>query len=718
MIAAALAAFLATPAAAFAQVAADAPVSPAAAALAEPVMAASPTVIPPKREIIRDSVSKKTYLKLNSGVVAPIADAAAAQVTAGTAVKTETNVEQRYKVDAAIDSARIGEGQALRPSVKPVNLNHQLVKEPGKPVVYLVKKCNGKPVLYPIANMETLSTLRFSAQNIRQITPALRAQMAVGETVNAETMTVKYEDGAGVYRKVNGKLVPYTTEAEFRADAKDECDIIKLPPRVVPLPAPQPSPVPEPTPTPRTPGERPAAWGSPNQNFLDITLYTPPDYGYGYGLPGINQGFVALKKDQAVAYRAREATAWQVGEFKPTAAKDALVACQKYFPGTWMAQAMTNYNFLSAWYSASGIPAASTGWFLYACLQPPKITNLATPDAQIKYDSGAMPEPSDLGAVSYWYGKVNRHSVPNLTTLVGDVTWSSDPDGSSGANVDVLRYCQKWFPGTQSAQYIGGTTMDDWKDAGLRNSWKGGGATYACRSAAAVTPTFPTDTGSPTTLPTPVPTPVPNTTLSVPPLTAADHVRGSLDSAFKIATYTDFECPYCEAFHATLNEVRATYGTQLAVAYRNFPLTSIHPQAGRAAEAAECAAELGGNDGYWRYVDTLFPVSPISSSAAADPIAQLVSIAEQSGLDRTTFQSCLDSRRYAAKVSSDVSAAISAGAMGTPHSGIFGPNGANVIRGAVSSQELRQTIEGLRATAATVTPQTTAPTNVRVYPWD
>lgn len=688
-----------------AALAADPAVTPAAAALAEPVLAATPTALPQKREVIKDSATKKVYLKLGEGVVAPVADAVAAQVNANAAVKTEQNVEQRYKLDAPIDSARLGEGQTLRPSLKPVNLNHELVKEAGKPAVYLVKKCNGKPVLYPIANMETLSTLRFKPENIRTITPTVKQQLAVGEAVSAATAVVKYEDGAAVYRRVDGKLVPYLNEAEFKAEAKDECDIIKLPPRVVPLPAPQPSPVPEPTPTPRTPDGKPVAWGSPNQNFTDVSLYTPPDYGYGYGLPGLNQGFVALKPNQRVAYRSREAAAWQVGEMTPAAAKDALVACQKYFPGSWMAQAMTNYNFLSAWYSASGVPAASTGWFLYACLLPP---TSAGPQA-----TGAVPEAGDLGAVTYWYGKVNRHSVPKPTALVGDVTWNSDPDGSSGANVDVLQYCKKWFPETKSAQYIGGTGIDDWKDAGLRNSWKGGGATYACRSAAAVVPTFPANTENPTTLPTPTPTPAP--TPAVPPLSAADHVRGSLSAPLKLVTYTDFECPYCKVFHATLNQVREALGSELAVAYRNFPLTSIHPQAGRVAEAAECAAELDGNDGYWRYVDTLFPVAPLASSPSADPVSQLVNLGVQAGFDRAAFQTCVDSRRYAAQVTNAAAAAMSAGASGTPYTAAFGPAGSTVIQGAVPVEQLKASIEARRGTAATtVAPQA----KVRVYPWD
>ncbi len=42
-----------------------------------------------------------------------------------------------------------------------------------------------------------------------------------------------------------------------------------------------------------------------------------------------------------------------------------------------------------------------------------------------------------------------------------------------------------------------------------------------------------------------------------------------------------------------MRQIRSQYGDQVAVVYRHFPLTSIHPHAWRAAVAAECAGAQG-----------------------------------------------------------------------------------------------------------------------------
>jgi hypothetical protein len=41
--------------------------------------------------------------------------------------------------------------------------------------------------------------------------------------------------------------------------------------------------------------------------------------------------------------------------------------------------------------------------------------------------------------IAYWYGKVNQHTENGV--------WTTDPDGTSGANLDMLTYCQKWYDG-------------------------------------------------------------------------------------------------------------------------------------------------------------------------------------------------------------------------------------------------------------------------------
>ena len=58
------------------------------------------------------------------------------------------------------------------------------------------------------------------------------------------------------------------------------------------------------------------------------------------------------------------------------------------------------------------------------------------------------------------------------------------------------------------------------------------------------------------------------------PVTAEDHIKGSIDAPVKIIEYSDFECPFCKRFHVTMNQVIDEYGDsgQVAWVYRQFPL--------------------------------------------------------------------------------------------------------------------------------------------------
>src|SRR3989344_453399 len=94
------------------------------------------------------------------------------------------------------------------------------------------------------------------------------------------------------------------------------------------------------------------------------------------------------------------------------------------------------------------------------------------------------------------------------------------------------------------------------------------------------------------------------------PITSTDHIRGNPDAPIKIVEYSDFECPFCKRFHETMQQVSAEYGDQVAWVYRHFPLDQLHSKARKEAVASECAAELGGNDAFWKFTDRFFELTP------------------------------------------------------------------------------------------------------------
>ncbi len=92
------------------------------------------------------------------------------------------------------------------------------------------------------------------------------------------------------------------------------------------------------------------------------------------------------------------------------------------------------------------------------------------------------------------------------------------------------------------------------------------------------------------------------------PVSSTDHIRGNQNAPVKIVEFSDFECPYCQAFHETMKQVMAEYGEkgQVAWIYRHLPLTSIHRFAMSYAEESECASSIGGSNKFWEYADARF----------------------------------------------------------------------------------------------------------------
>ncbi len=158
-----------------------------------------------------------------------------------------------------------------------------------------------------------------------------------------------------------------------------------------------------------------------------------------------------------------------------------------------------------------------------------------------------------------------------------------------------------------------------------------------------------------------------------------DHVRGNRNADVYILEFSDTECPFCKRFHTTMQQVMNEYGDRVAWVYRHFPLASLHPTAPREAEALECANELGGPDVFWAYTDTVYERTP---ERAALTDQDLFDFAVELGLDRTEFETCLNSGRYTEEVAKDFQNAVDLGGTGTPHSFIVTKDSLIPIRGA------------------------------------
>jgi protein-disulfide isomerase len=135
-----------------------------------------------------------------------------------------------------------------------------------------------------------------------------------------------------------------------------------------------------------------------------------------------------------------------------------------------------------------------------------------------------------------------------------------------------------------------------------------------------------------------------------------DPFVGPTDAPVTIIEFSDFQCPYCRRVQPILKQVLKDYQGTVKLVFRDFPLRNIHPQAQKAAEAAQCAAE---QQQFWPYHDKLFATPQLEEQA-------LKQYAQELGLDMQRFEPCISSGKYAQEVERDLQDGINAGVSATP----------------------------------------------------
>ncbi len=158
-----------------------------------------------------------------------------------------------------------------------------------------------------------------------------------------------------------------------------------------------------------------------------------------------------------------------------------------------------------------------------------------------------------------------------------------------------------------------------------------------------------------------------------------DPFMGPQDAPVTLVEFSDFQCPYCRRVQSVLKRLMTAYHGQLKLVFRDFPLRQIHPEAQKAAEAAQCANDQGQ---FWQYHDRLFAVTELGVEALKQYAVEL-------GLDAEGFNTCLDSEKYSQEVQKDIDDAIAAGVNATPS---FFVNGLP-INGAVPFERFVEMVE-------------------------
>jgi protein-disulfide isomerase len=141
------------------------------------------------------------------------------------------------------------------------------------------------------------------------------------------------------------------------------------------------------------------------------------------------------------------------------------------------------------------------------------------------------------------------------------------------------------------------------------------------------------------------------------PIDAQDHSLGPQNAPVTLVEYGDFQCPNCLEAVPVVDQILETVGDQLLYVWRQFPLTTTHPMAFRAAEASEAAAAQGK---FWEMHDLIFEHQEELSEET------LLRLAKELGLDMQQFRQDMQSRRFQPDVEEDFSTGVRSGVNGTP----------------------------------------------------
>lgn len=139
-------------------------------------------------------------------------------------------------------------------------------------------------------------------------------------------------------------------------------------------------------------------------------------------------------------------------------------------------------------------------------------------------------------------------------------------------------------------------------------------------------------------------------------VTPNDLVKGNPQAKVTIIEFSDFQCPFCGRAEPTLKQIFETYGDQVKLVYKNYPLP-FHEYAQDAAIAALCAKDQGK---FWEYHDTLF------ENQESLKITDLKKYASDLGLKTQDFNTCLDNKKYKDWVQVDMTEGNRVGVSGTP----------------------------------------------------
>lgn len=139
---------------------------------------------------------------------------------------------------------------------------------------------------------------------------------------------------------------------------------------------------------------------------------------------------------------------------------------------------------------------------------------------------------------------------------------------------------------------------------------------------------------------------------------------GPDDAPVTVREFVDYQCPACRQFAPTMQRLRDEFVSsgELRVVFFDLPITSMHPNALVAAQAARCS---GRQSNYWAMHDALFAHQSEWAEMTA-PATAFARYARDADLDVGAFNDCLTTGATLHEVRRSAEFAAAIGVRSTP----------------------------------------------------
>jgi protein-disulfide isomerase len=126
--------------------------------------------------------------------------------------------------------------------------------------------------------------------------------------------------------------------------------------------------------------------------------------------------------------------------------------------------------------------------------------------------------------------------------------------------------------------------------------------------------------------------------------------RGPATPTINIVVFSDLQCPHCKAAEPVLNKLAAEF-PQVRLIFQQFPLTSIHPWAMKAAQYADCAGR-SNPAAFWKFVDSIYDTQAAIAPETAE--TKLKELATAAGLNAQQIAACAADPQTTARVNKSI----------------------------------------------------------------